>query len=118
MVLVDTSVWVTHLRKGEQKLEFLLNEGHVFIHPYIIGELACGNLNNRNTILSLLHALPSAIPADHEEVMHFIENKGLMGHGLGYIDIHLLVSSILSDLKLWTLDKKLHHAAFELGLAY
>ena len=118
MVLVDTSVWVAHLRNGESGLESLLNDGHVVCHPCIIGELACGNLINRSEILSLLHALPAAIHAEHEEVMRFVENNRLMGKGLGYIDIHLLVSAILSDLQFWTLDKKLNQVSVELGLAY
>ena len=118
MVLVDTSVWVAHFRNGESGLESLLSDGHVVCHPCIIGELACGNLKNRSEILSLLHALPSAIHAEHEEVMHFIENNRLMGKGLGYIDMHLLVSAILSNLRLWTLDKKLNRVSLELGLEY
>ena len=118
MVLVDTSVWVAHLRRGDIGLETLLNEGHVVCHPFIIGELACGNLKNRPEILSLLQTLPMATPAEHEEVMRFIENDRLMGKGLGYIDIHLLASTILSRVPLWTLDKKLKQVSLKLGLAY
>ena len=118
MVLVDTSVWVAHLRRGNIGLEALLNEGHVVCHPFIIGELACGNLKNRSEILSLLQALPVATPAEHEEVMQFIENYSLMGKGLGYIDMHLLASAILSRVPLWTLDKKLKQVSLKLGLAY
>jgi len=83
MVLVDTSVWVAHLRAGSVGLEALLNEGHVVCHPFIIGELACGNLRNRSEILSLLQALPVAVHAKHEEVMEFTDNYHLMGKGLG-----------------------------------
>jgi len=118
MVLVDTSVWVAHLRHGQIGLEALLNEGHVVCHPFIIGELACGNLKNRSEILSLIQALPLATPAEHEEVMQFIENYSLMGKGLGYIDMHLLASAILSRVPLWTLDKKLKRVSLKLGLAY
>jgi len=96
MVLVDTSVWVAHLRRGHIGLEALLSEGHVVCHPFIVGELACGNLKNRSEILSLLQALPLATPAEHEEVMQFIENYSLMGKGLGYIDMHLLASAIFN----------------------
>jgi hypothetical protein len=87
-------------------------------HPYIIGELACGNLNNRIEILSLLKTLRTALQAEHEEVMQFIENNSLMGKGLGYIDIHLLASAILSRAPLWTLDKKLKQVSLRLGIAY
>ena len=114
MVLVDTSVWVAHLRDGKIGLESLLNDGHVISHPFIIGELACGNLKKRQTILSLLQALPSAIIAEHEEVIGLIEKHGLMGMGLGSIDIHLLASAILTGAPLWTLDKKLHEVSLRL----
>jgi len=117
MVLVDTSVWVAHLRHGAIGLEALLNEGRVICHPFIIGELACGNLRNRSEILVHLKALPQAIPAEHEEVMQFIENHTLMGKGLGYIDMHLLASAILTKAPLWTLDQKLHEVAVKLELA-
>ena len=107
MVLVDTSVWVAHLRGGTIGLEAMLNEGHVVCHPFIIGELACGNLKNRFEILSFLQALPVATLAEHGEVMQFIENHSLMGKGLGYVDMNLLASAILTKVPLWTLDKKL-----------
>jgi predicted nucleic acid-binding protein len=118
MVLVDTSVWVEHLRSGSNRLESLLTNGSVVCHLFIVGELACGNLSNRVEILTLLQALPLANHADHEEVMHFIENYSLMGKGLGYIDMHLLVSAILTKVPLWTLDKKLKEVSSKLGLGY
>lgn len=118
MVLIDTSVWVAHLRHGDIKLKSLLNDSRVVCHPFIIGELACGNLKNRAEILSLLHALPMAISVEHEEAMQFIENHLLMGKGLGYIDIHLLASAILTKVPLWTLDKKLKGISVELGAGY
>ena len=118
MVLVDTSVWVVHLRNGNIGLETLLNEGHVVCHPFIVGELACGNLKNRAEILSLLQALPVATHVEHEEVMKFIEDHALMGKGLGYIDIHLLASAILTEVPFWTLDKRLCEVSSELGLKY
>lgn len=118
MVLVDTSVWVAHLRGGTIGLETLLNDGHVVCHPFIIGELACGNLRNRAEILSLLQSLPVVIVAEHEEVMRFIDNYSLMGRGLGYIDVHLLASAILTKTPLWTLDKKLQEVSLKMGLTY
>jgi predicted nucleic acid-binding protein len=117
LVLVDTSVWVAHLRQGAIGLAALLHGGRVVGHPFIVGELACGNLRNRSEILSLLQRLPGAIRAEHEEVMQFIENYGLMGKGLGYIDTHLLASARLTGVPLWTLDKRLNEVAITLGLA-
>jgi predicted nucleic acid-binding protein len=117
MILVDTSVWVAHLRHGGVGLDALLNEGRVLCHPFIVGELACGNLRQRTKILSHLQALPQVISAKHKEVMQLIENFHLMGKGLGYVDMHLLASVILTSVSLWTLDKKLNEVAVELKLA-
>jgi len=117
MILVDTSVWVAHLRHGAIGLEAWLHEGRVVCHTFIVGELACSNLKNRSEIISLLKTLPRPIAAQHEEVIQFIENFGLMGKGLGYIDVHLLASARLTGIPLWTLDKKLHAVAIKLGLA-
>ena len=111
MILVDTSVWVEHLRSGTIGLETLLIDGQVICHPFIIGELACGNLKNRGEILALLQNLPMAVCAEDDEVLQFINDHQLRGKGLGYIDIHLLMSSLLSRIPLWTLDKRLHEAA-------
>ncbi len=118
MVLVDTSVWVSHLRKGNAKLADLLNEGEVLYHPFILGELACGNLKNRPAILSYLELLPMSIVAEHKEVLSFIENYRLMGKGLGYVDVHLLASAVLTSVSIWTLDKKLAQTADYLHLKY
>ncbi|RJR21240.1 MAG: type II toxin-antitoxin system VapC family toxin [Desulfobacteraceae bacterium] len=118
MVLVDTSVWVKHLRDGEPVLEDLLKGGHVVCHLFIVGELACGNLKNRTEILGLLQTLPMAVLAEDGEVLRFIENNRLMGRGLGLIDMHLLASALLSGLQLWTLDKRLQQAALKLGVAF
>jgi len=117
VVLVDTSVWVAHLRHGAVGLEALLHEGRAVCHPFIVGELACGNLRNRSNLITLLRSLPGAILAEHEEVMQFIENYSLMGKGLGYIDVHLLASALLTKVPLWTLDKKLNEVAVKLELA-
>jgi predicted nucleic acid-binding protein len=118
MVLVDTSVWVEHLRFGSTGLENLLNEGIVACHVFITGELACGNLSNRSEIISLLLALPLVNQADHEEVLHFIDRYSLMGKGLGYIDMHLLASAMMTHVQIWTLDKKLKGVSAKLGLDY
>ena len=118
MVLVDTSVWISHLREGNAELAALLNEGEVVCHPFIVGELACGNLKNRTTVLSLLEALPTAVMGEHKEVLAFVENNDLMGKGLGYVDVHLIVSAALTDLSLWTFDKRLKRASSLLNLGY
>ena len=114
MILVDTSIWVHHLRKGDGELASLLREGVVLCHPFVIGELACGNLKNRDEILSLLEALPMSTAASHEEVLHLVSDRKLHGKGLGWIDMHLLASALLSKTKLWTKDKTLTAVAREL----
>ena len=118
MVLVDTSVWVSHFRDAHQGLAGLLDAGEVVCHPFVIGELACGNLRNRATIISLLEALPATPAVEHEEVLTFIEARHLMGKGLGYLDIHLLAAALVSGISLWTLDTKLDKAAEELCCRY
>ncbi len=111
MVLVDTSVWVSHLRETHAGLADLLDDGKVACHPFIVGELACGNLKNRSMILTLLEALPMARLVEHEEALAFIDAHDLMGKGLGYLDVHLLASAVLTGLSLWTFDKKLDGVA-------
>ncbi|MGD2090914.1 MAG: type II toxin-antitoxin system VapC family toxin [Candidatus Aminicenantes bacterium] len=118
MVLVDTSVWVSHFRYGNCHLEKLLNNEDVMCHPFVIGELACGNMENRDEILLLLHSLPTAGLAEQSEVLRFINAHRLMGRGLGLIDIHLLISALLSDVLFWTLDKKLRLVSFESNVCY
>jgi len=107
VILVDTSVWIDHLRKGDRTLSELLNEGVVLCHPHVVGELACGNLKNRSEILSLLAALPTATVASHDETLRLISDRKLHGKGLGWIDAHLLASALLSKCTLWTKDKAL-----------
>ncbi len=118
MVLVDTSVWVLHLREGNAELEKLLNKGQVLCHRFIIGEIACGNIKNRMEILTLLQLLPLVTQANHEEVMGFIEANELMGRGLGYIDMHLAASAKLAGIPMWTFDKRLVETNKELGISF
>jgi hypothetical protein len=118
MVLVDTSIWVDHLSRGNPRLEALLMEALVACHPFVVGELACGTLQNRAGILSLLGSLPQAPVISHKEFLHFIELHALAGLGIGFVDIHLLASARLSDMPLWTADKRLSRAAEDLGLAF
>lgn len=115
MILVDTSVWIDHLRAGQSPLATALDEGKVLIHPFVLGELACGDLKNRDRVLQLLGALPSAPIATDPEALEFIERRALMGRGIGYIDVHLLASTALAGTAwLWTLDKRLAAIAAEL----
>jgi len=116
MILVDTSVWIDHFRAGGSKLGDLLSQTLVMVHPFVMGELACGNLKARARILSDLEALPSAVSATHEEVMRLVEARKLWGLGMGWIDAHLLASALLSKCPLWTLDGKLVQAAAAAGV--
>jgi predicted nucleic acid-binding protein len=111
MILVDTSVWIAHFRKGGAGLGELLRESLVMAHPFIIGELACGNLKNRTQILNDLRTLPCAVSATHEEVLRLIEDRKLWGLGIGWADVHLLASALLSNCRLWTFDRRLQQAA-------
>ena len=116
MILVDTSVWVEHLCHGLPRLATLLQEGEVLIHPWVIGELACGNLRNRSQVLELLRGLPAATEASDAEVLLLIERDRLMGRGIGYVDAHLLASARLSHCRLWTQDRRLAAVDQEKGL--
>lgn len=117
MILADTSVWVAHLRSGSPDLARALDEGEVLGHPHVIGELACGNLRNRKEILSLLTDLPQAIQATHQEALECIERNRLQGKGLGWTDVHLLASALLTPSRLWTLDAALAREAKRCGVA-
>ncbi|MHC5008180.1 MAG: type II toxin-antitoxin system VapC family toxin [Planctomycetota bacterium] len=116
MILVDTSVWVDHLRRGNASLSTRLDTAEVLCHPFIIGELACGNLTRRKEILSLLAKLPESTVADHDEVLTFVETTRLMGSGIGWVDAHLLASVVLSRARFWTLDRHLGEVAASLGV--
>jgi predicted nucleic acid-binding protein len=116
-VIVDTSVWIQHLRKGDPRLRQQLELGIVTVHPFIIGELACGNLRNRTEVLALLASLPSAPVVEHDELLGFVGRERLFGRGIGWIDVHLLASARISRLSLWTLDRRLIDAALALGVA-
>ena len=118
MILVDTSVWIDHLRGGVAALVSLLNNDQVLIHPFVTGELACGNLKKRSELLNLFQNLPQSSVASQQEVMFFIEHHHLMGRGIGFIDAHLLAATALQGTaQLWTLDKRLDRIALELNIA-
>lgn len=119
MILVDTSVWVEHLQQGSSGLIEALTQGKVLTHEFVVGELALGSLKQRERVLSYLSELPHAATASHAEVLAFVAAHRLHGVGIGYVDVHLLASCLLAPgTRLWTLDKRLHLAALQMGLAY
>lgn len=118
MTLVDTSVWIEHFRAGASGLRALLEDEQVLTHPFVIGELTCGNIRNRAEILGLLERLPQVRAADHQEVMAFVAGRRLYGRGIGWLDAHLLASALLSKAALWTLDRPLVSIAAALGIAH
>ena len=117
MILVDTSVWVDHLRAGDARLVNLLEGNAVVMHPFIVGEIACGSLADRELTLDLLQHLPMAAVAESAEVLGYIERHRLHGKGIGYVDAHLLASAALDGTKLWTRDKRLLTVARKLAWA-
>jgi len=118
VILVDTSVWIEHLRSDSATLAELLDDGEVLGHPFVLGELALGNLRQRDEILRVLRRLPQATSTSHGEVLQFVDRETLFGRGIGYIDAHLLAAARLSmGTKLWTRDRRLLAVAAQLGLA-
>jgi predicted nucleic acid-binding protein len=116
-ILVDTSVWIDFLRSGNSELENLLNRNRVVMHPMIIGELACGNLKNRQSLFNLWNSLTTLTQASHKEALYFIEHHQLMGRGIGYVDSHLLASvALATNVRLWTFDKRLAEVASSLNM--
>ena len=119
MILVDTSIWIDHLRSGNTRLADLLDRSQVLAHPFVTGELACGNLRNHDEILRLLNGLPQSPVASPAEALYFIERNQLMGLGVGYIDIHILAATALAEnARLWTGDKRLKKVANKMKLAF
>lgn len=116
-MLVDTSIWVEHLRRGEPRLVELLEHGDVQCHPFVLGELALGNLERRAEILADLEALPLVPVAEHEEVLALVDSRRLHGTGIGWVDAHLLASAALARTTLWTADRVLRDAARRLGVS-
>jgi predicted nucleic acid-binding protein len=117
MILVDTSVWIDHLRQRNDRLKTLLETGQVIVHPFIVGELALGNLRQRDVVISSLLDLPQAVSVANEEVLGFIARHALSGKGIGLVDAHLLASARLNSALLWTRDKRLKAVATQLGMA-
>ena len=118
MILIDTSVWIDHLRQRDDHLVITLLAGLVLIHPWVIGEIACGSLKDREQVLDLLRSLPLCSVALEDEVLLFVEQNKLMTRGIGYVDVHLLASTKLSGATLWTRDKRLLIIAKEMNIAY
>jgi predicted nucleic acid-binding protein len=118
IILVDTSVWIKHLREGDKNLVRLLEQGFVTCHPFIIGELACRGIKNRHEIIGLLNDLPSTDILDHYDIIEFIEYRKIMNKGIGYVDVHLLASALVSETPLWTFDKALKKVANQLSIEY
>jgi predicted nucleic acid-binding protein len=119
VILVDTSIWIDHFRRGDERLATLLNQGQVLIHSYVIGELALGNMRLRRQLLRELQELPRARVATEQEVLFFIERLGLFGQGIGYVDAHLLAAARLTEgTTLWTRDRRLSNVSTRLGLAF
>lgn len=117
MILVDTSVWIEHLRVGDPGLTALLGHDRVLAHPWVIGELSLSRLDRRQEVLGLLGNLPSASVASDAEVLALIETRRLFGRGLGWVDVHLLAAALLSHARLWTYDRRLAAVAADQGLA-
>ena len=119
MILVDSSKWIDHLRQSESVLTHLLTNRQVLSHPFVIGELAMGNLNPRDSFLHILGLLPEAVVARNDEVLRFVAHHKLFGLGIGYVDAHLLVAVQLTPgAKIWTRDKRLLSAAQSLHLVF
>ena len=116
-MLADTSVWIEHFRRGRPDLMERLSNGLVLMHPWVLGELACGNIKDRAIVLWQLKSLDKVKVAADLEVMHLLEERRLSGLGLGWVDVHLLASALLSRCGFWTLDKRLARAAADLGLS-
>jgi predicted nucleic acid-binding protein len=116
-MLIDTSVWVDHFRRRNSKLSELLELNRVCTHPFVIGELACGNLARRPEVIEMLANLPTIPMAEHDEVLQLVNGHRLFGRGLGWIDMHLLAAARIQKLSFWTADKRLAAVAEELKLS-
>ncbi len=117
MILVDTAVWIDHLHKAIPWLTALLGRSEALSHPFVVGELACGQIQKRTAFLANVSEMPKALVASDDEVLELIESHRLMGKGLSYIDVHLLASALISNAAFWTTDKRLAMIAFQLRLA-
>jgi predicted nucleic acid-binding protein len=117
MILIDTSIWIAHFKRANASLAEWLENGQVLCHPFIVGELACGDLPSRSASINLLQALPEAPLMQHEEVLILVERHRLMASGIGWVDAHLIGSALLAGAGLWTFDRPLANAARKIGAA-
>jgi predicted nucleic acid-binding protein len=118
VILVDTSIWIDHLRRSNDMLLDALARQMVLAHPFVIGELAAGSIKDRASFLEFLGDLPEAVIAEDREVLRYIEQSHLHGLGIGYLDLHLFVSCRLTTgTRLWTRDRRLHALAENHGCA-
>jgi len=118
MILIDSSVWIDHFRTENSLLSGLLMQGAIVMHEFILGELAIGNFKNRKEILTLLDSIPKLSKLTHDEFLYFLEQNSFYSKGVGFVDIHLLGSTKLAGVKIWTLDKRLLKLATSLNLNY
>lgn len=118
MILADTSIWIDHLRSGDAALSARLMEGRIACHPLVIAEIALGSLRDRDEVLGLLDRLPALSLATPDEVRAMIEARRLHGCGIGYVDVSLVASCLLTPgTQLWTRDRRLNAAAIEVNIA-
>ena len=118
MILIDTSIWIDHFRARIDHLLYLAQQDELCIHPFVIGEVASGHLGNRKQTLANLHEIPRVLVAQEDEMLLLIETHKLMGRGLGYVDLHLIASAKLNQVKIWTRDKRMKQAAHDLQIAH
>ncbi len=118
MILADSLVWMDHIRAPNARLQKLLLELRILTHPFVVGEIACGNLRDRRVFLGLLEKLPSALAAGHKEALQMVNERRVWGQGIGWVDVHLLASALLTGCRLWTLDRRLGEAARLLKVDY
>ena len=118
MILADTSVWVDHLRAPDPHLSSLPNRDEILVHPWTIGEIACGSFANRKRVIEFLQGLPQLNPASHDEVLLFLDGQQAFGKGIGYVDANLLTSALVEKCKVWTKDKRMGAIAAQLSLAH
>lgn len=119
MVLVDSSVWISYLKSGDEQMALLLSTQRAVTHEMVMGEVSMGSTEQRALALQMLPLLPALAPASHDEVMQLVAQQTLYARGIGYVDVHLLAAALLqSDTQVWTRNKRLHDAAVQLGVAY
>ena len=118
MILADSSVWISHLKRADERLGALLAARRISCHEFVQGELACGNLPQRSAFLAFLGRLPRVPAVSHQEALALLHSRRIAGQGLGWVDVHLLAATVVSNAKLWSLDRRLATAADALGVSF